>query len=89
MFNGGTIFRDAASKYTFVKNQVSLGAGKTVTAKREFEEWLWEGARVSVKYYHSNNGVFRAEMFTDSCKEDGQTQSFSGVGAQYQNTEAK
>ena len=89
MFHGGTIFRDAASKYIFVKNQVSLGAGETVTAKREFEEWLWEEARVSVKHYHSDNGVFKAEMFTDSCKEDGQTQSFSGVGAQHQNAEAE
>ena len=38
MFHGGTIFRDAASKYIFVKNQVSLGAGETVAAKREFKE---------------------------------------------------
>jgi len=30
MFHGGTIFRDAASKYIHVQNQVSLGAGETV-----------------------------------------------------------
>ena len=38
MFHGETIFRDAASKYIFVKNQVSLGASKLVATKREFEE---------------------------------------------------
>ena len=89
MFHGGTIFRDAASKYIYVRNQVSLGAGETVTAKREFEDFLWETARVSVKHYHSDNGVFTAEMFKESCKEDGQTQSFCGIGAQHQNTEAE
>ena len=71
------------------KRQVSLGAGETVTAKREFEEWLWEEARVAVKHYHSDNGVFKSEYFTQSCSEDGQTQSFSGVGAQHQNGEAE
>ena len=40
-----------------------------------------------MKHYHSYNGVFKSEMFTDSCKEDGQTQNFSGVGAQHQNAE--
>ena len=81
MFHGGTIFRDAASKYIFVKNQVSLGAGETVAVKREFEDWLWGEARVFVKQYHSDNDVFKAEMFTDSCKEDGQHQSVSRVCA--------
>ena len=89
MYHGGTIFRDAASKYIHVQNQVSLGAGETVMAKREFEDWLWEEARLLVKHYHSDNGVFTAEMFTDACKEDGQSQSFSGVGAQHQNAEAE
>ena len=89
MFHGGTIFRDACSKYIFIKNQVSLGAGETISAKNEFETWLWDTARVAVKHYHSDNGVFTAESFTDSCKEEGQSQTFSGVGAQHQNAEAE
>jgi transposase InsO family protein len=89
MYHGGTIFRDAASKYIHVENQVSLGAGDTTVAKLKFEEWLWEQARVSVRHYHSDNGVFQAEIFTDACKEAHQTQSFSGVGAQHQNAEAE
>ena len=85
----GLFFRDAASKYIYIQNQVSLGAGETVTAKRKCEEWLWEEARVAVKHYHSNNGVFKSEYFTQSCSNDGQTQSFRGVGAQHQNREAE
>ena len=89
MFHGGTIFRDAASKYIHVQNQVSLGAGETVNAKISFKEWLWEQSRLSVKHYHSDNGVFAAELFKDACKEEHQSQSFSGVGAQHQNAEAE
>ena len=48
-FHDGTLFRDAASKYIYVQNQVSLGTRETVTVKREFEEWLWEEARAAVK----------------------------------------
>ena len=84
-----TLFCDAASKYIYIRNQVSLGAGETVAAKREIEEWLYEEARLVVKHYHSDNDVFNSETFTKSCKEDGQTQSFSGVGAQHQNGEAE
>lgn len=89
MFHGGTIFRDAASKYIRVQNQVSLGASETVNAKIGFEEWLWEQARLSVKHYHSDNGVFAAEMFKDACTVERQSQSFSGVGAKHQNAEAE
>ena len=89
MYHGGTIFRDAASKYIHVENQISLGAGKTLNAKLKFEQWLWEQARASVKHYHSYNGIFQVKIFTDSCKKEGQTQSFSGVGPQHQNSEAE
>ena len=66
-----------------------MGAEETVTAKREFEEWLWVEARAMVKHYHSNNRVFKSEYFTQSCSKDGQMQIFSGVGAQHQNGEAE
>ena len=90
MYHGATLFCDAASKNIYyVRNQVSLGAGETVAAKRGFEEWLYEEARVAVKHYHSDNGIFNAETFTESCEEDGQPQSFSGVGAQHQNGETE
>jgi hypothetical protein len=88
-YHGGTIFRDAASKYIHVENQVSLSAGETVMSKLKFEEWLWEQARVSVRHYHSDNGVFTSSLFKEACAEEKQSQSFSGVGAQHQNAEAE
>jgi len=54
-----------------------------------FEEWLWEEAHAKVKHYHSDNGIFTAETFRQSCEEENQTQSFSGVGAKHQNAEAE
>lgn len=33
-FHDGTLFCDAASKYIYVQNQVSLGIGEVVTAKK-------------------------------------------------------
>ena len=44
---------------------------------------------VSMEHYHSDNGVFTSKSFTDSCKDKGRSQSFSGVGAQHQNAEAE
>ena len=41
------------------------------------------------KHYHSDNGVFTADMLKSDCKKEGQGQSFSGVGVQHQNTRAE
>ena len=62
---------------------------KQFRLKNKFESWLWDTARVSVKHYHCDDGVFTADAFTGSCKEEGKSQTFSGVGAQHQNTEAE
>ena len=66
-----------------------MGAGETLASKVSFEQWLWEILVARVKHYHSDNGIFAVEEFRHQCKEDLQTQSFSGVGAQHQNLEAE
>ena len=38
-----------------------------------------------MKHYYSDNGVYTADEFREDCKEKRQTQSFSGVGAKFQN----
>ena len=88
-FQDGTIYNDAASGLIWVENQVSLGANETVMGKSCFEQWLWDMAYTEVKHYHGNNGIFSAEEYCLECKEKGQSQSFSGVGAQHQNARAK
>ena len=88
-YHGGTIFTDSASGVTSVENQVSLNAGDTLAAKQRFEDWLWEEAWVTVKRYHSDNGIFNAGEFKADCKDKDQAQEFSGVGAQHQNAKAE
>lgn len=88
-YHGGTIFNDAASGIIWVECQVSLGAGETIMAKVRFEEWLWNQAAAEIKHLHSDNGIFTADMFVKDCRDKHQTQSFSGVHAQHQNSRAE
>ena len=88
-FQGGTIYNDAASGLIWVENQVSLGANETVMGKARFEQWLWDQCVSEVKHYHGDNGIFSAEEYRRDCDEKGQSQSFSGVGAQHQNARAE
>ncbi len=88
-FQGGTIYNDAASGLIWVKNQVSLGANKTVMGKAHFKQWLKDQCVSEVKHYHGDNGIFSAEEYRCNCDKKGQSQSFSGVGAQHQNARAE
>jgi hypothetical protein len=88
-FNGGTIYNDAASGLIWVENQVSLGASETIMGKVRFEQWLYDIACVEVKHYHGDNGIFSSESYCEECSEKMQSQSFSGVGAQHQNSKAE
>ena len=83
------MYNDAASGLIWVENQVSFGANKTVMGKARFEQWLWDQCVSEVKHYHGDNGIFSAEEYRRDCDEKGQSQSFSGVGAQHQNARAE
>ena len=69
--------------------QHQAGAIKTVMGKARFKQWLWDQCVSEVKYYHGDNGIFSAEEYRRDCEEKGQSQSFSGVGAQHQNARAE
>ena len=88
-FNGGTIYNDAASGLIWVENQVSLGANETILGKERFEQWLYDVACAEVKHFHGDNGIFSSEEYRLECSEKRQSQSFSGVGAQHQNSKAE
>jgi hypothetical protein len=88
-FNGGTIYNDAASGLIWVENQVSLGASEIIMGKERFEQWLYDIACVEVKHYHGDNGIFSSEAYHKECSKKMQLQSFSGIGAQHQNSKAE
>ncbi len=69
--------------------QHQAGAIKTVMGKTRFEQCLLDQCVSEVKHYHGDNGIFSAEEYRHDCDEKGQSQSFSGVGAQHQNARAE
>ena len=87
-FGGGTLFIDAASGYIFVSHQVGHTAAETIESKMRFErEALACG--VSVKAFHTDNGVFTSKEFLRELGEKGQGITLSGVSAQFQNGAAE
>ena len=83
-YGGGTIFVDHASGFTHVEHQVSLSAGDTIRAKRNFERILYHHG-VIVKKYRADNGVFNSAAFEAEIEKGSQSITYSGVGAQHQN----
>ena len=57
--------------------------------KERFEQWLFDIACVDVKHFHGDNGIFSSKEYRQNCSEKKQLQSFSGVGAQHQNSKAE
>jgi transposase InsO family protein len=72
-----------------VENQVSLGANETIMGKERFEQWIYDHAFVEIKHFNGDNGIFSSEEYRAGCADKMQSQSFSGVGAQHQNSKAE
>ena len=88
-YHGGTVYIDAASGLVYVEIQVSLGAEETLVGKHKFEQVVMDLGSVTVKRYHSDNGVFDTTVFREDCVANEQKQTFSGVGAKHQNAVAE
>jgi len=83
-FNGGTIFTDHATNFTFIKHQVSMRAGSTLKSKRAFEQEAATNG-VKIKSYLTDNTPFGSSEFLADIEAKGQVINFSGVGAHHQN----
>jgi transposase InsO family protein len=81
---GSSIFYDAASGFIHVEHQVHVSATDTIMAKNSFERFAKDNG-VSIKSYHTDNGVYESEAFQQALIECNQTVQFSGVGAKWQN----
>jgi len=79
---GGTLFVDHCSKFIFIHNQVSLGAGETLVGKHTFETLLHSFGFFALSY-HGNNDIFVSQAFKDDCSAKGQRICFSGSGAHH------
>ena len=80
----GTIYVDHASGWIFHRPQKSIAASDTIRGKLLLEREATE-VNTKIKSYHSDNGVFNSDEFRQHCDQLDQTQTFSGVGAKFQN----
>ncbi len=85
---GGTLFIDHASGRIFVEHQVSLSADDTIVSKRLVEQEALQ-CGVSIREFHTDNGIFSSKAFEEELRTQHQRQLFSGVGAHHQNGKAE
>ena len=79
-----TIFVNQVSGYTFVFLQRCLTSEETVQAKHAFERSSEQRA-VKIRHYHADNRRFANNAFIQYCKTQGQSMSYCGVNAHFQN----
>ena len=79
-----TVFVDHASRLGYVHLQKTSTAEETLEAKRAFERYSLDRG-VTIKAYHADNGIFRANKWQQACIESKQRLSFTGVNAHHTN----
>ena len=79
-----TVFVDQHSRLGYVFLQKTCTAEETIEAKRTFEQYA-ANRGVTVRAYHADNGVFKANDFVNECRSKGQPLTFAGVNAHHQN----
>jgi Reverse transcriptase (RNA-dependent DNA polymerase) len=83
-----TVFTDHFSDLSYIHLQKTITSAETLEAKDAFEAYA-KSVGVSIQHYHADNGRFADNLFLKSIKDKGQTISFCGVNAHFQNGIAK
>lgn len=79
-----TVFIDHFSRYTYVHLQSQITSEETLAAKKAFEAHCRQH-QVRVEHYHADNGRFADNLFIQATVANGQTISYCGVNAHWQN----
>jgi GAG-pre-integrase domain len=79
-----TVFVDGYSGLSYVHLQQTTNSTETLEAKHQFEGYA-RTYGVQIHHYHADNGKFVETVWRDDIKNQGQTMSYSGVGAHHQN----
>ena len=87
-YRAATIFVDHHSALSYLHLQKSTNAEETLEAKVAFERYAAKSG-VTVKHYHADNGRFGETAFKAEVLKQGQTISFCGVNAHFQNAVAE
>jgi hypothetical protein len=79
-----TVFVDQATRMGYVHLQKYASVEETLDAKEAFEAHASTHG-ISVKAYHADNGIFKANKWVESCKKAGQGLTFAGVNSHHEN----
>ena len=79
-----TIYTDHFSNLSYVHLQKGTGSDETLASKVAFEAYA-KSHGVTVNHYHCDNGRFSDRAFVRNIKSQGQTISFCGANAHFQN----
>ena len=66
-YKNATIFVDNYPKLGYVYLQKTSSADETLKAKQAFETYAYSKG-VTIRVYHTDNGIFRANKWVDACK---------------------
>ncbi|KAG7361859.1 integrase core domain containing protein [Nitzschia inconspicua] len=83
-FNYATVFVDHYSDMSYLVLQETDTADETLAAKHSFEAFARTHA-IRIQHYHADNGRFAENIWTDDIQKQGQTMSYCGVSAHWQN----
>jgi hypothetical protein len=82
------VFVDLYSDYTFIYFHTAITTEETLKAKRAFELHS-DSFGVKIKQYHADNGRFQDVRFKEDCTNQGQSITYCGVNAHFQNGRAE
>ncbi|KAG7349703.1 reverse transcriptase RNA-dependent DNA polymerase [Nitzschia inconspicua] len=83
-FNYATVFVDHYSDMSYLVLQETGTADETLAAKHSFEAFARTHA-IRIQHYHADNGRLAENLWTDDIQKQGQTMSYCGVSAHWQN----
>ena len=84
-----TIFVDHYSDLSYVHLQETISSEDTLLAKRAFEAYAREQGVDTIRHYHCDNGRFADNLWKKDVRQKGQSISFCGINAHFQNGRAE
>ena len=79
-----TVFVDQASRFSYVYLQKTQSAEETVEGKIAFEKFALSHG-ITIKNYHGDNGIFKANKWVEHCSLNTQGLTYAGVLEHHQN----
>lgn len=83
-YTAATVFTDHHSRLSKVYMQTNLGSVENLKSKQAWEDFCSK-AGVQTKHYHADNGHFADSAFINDVANKGQTITYCGVNAHFQN----